>query len=187
MFNFFKGTVKDLFINSNSILVTNDFFGIEIFTPYIFNLNEIIELYIYPHYGSDNSISFFGFKNISHMKFFQTLISVPGLGTKTTIKLLANLDFKGITRSILNKDTKLIMKIPGIGNKIANRIVNDLSDKISKEFIEDNTDDSTYDLLSALINIGYEKNLILKILPKINKNNSFDEQLRETILLLSEK
>lgn len=187
MFSFFKGKIKDLFINSNSILVVNDLFGIEIHTPYIFNLDEFIELYIYTNYASDNSISFFGFKNISHMKFFQMLISVPGLGAKTAIKLIGHLDFKGVTSSILNKDIKLIVKIPGIGNKIATRIVNDLADKISKEFIGEYENDNTYDLLSALMNIGYDKNIILTILPTINKNNSFEEQLRETILLLSKK
>jgi Holliday junction DNA helicase RuvA len=187
MFSFFKGTIKDLFINSNSILVVNDLFGIEIHTPYIYNNEEEIQLYIHTNYGSDNSMSFFGFKTIAHMKFFQMLISVPGLGAKTAIKLIVNLDFKGITSSILNKDIKLIVKIPGIGNKIANRIINDLTDKISKEFIDRDENDNTYNLLSALINIGYEKNIILNILPNINKNNSFDEQLRETILLLSKK
>jgi Holliday junction DNA helicase RuvA len=186
MFSFFKGNIKDIFISSNSFLAVNDFFGIEIHTPYIHNINEEIQLYIFTNYSSDNSLTFFGFKNLSHMKFFQMLISVPGLGGKTAIKLIANLDFKGITSSILNKDTKLIVKIPGIGNKIANRIINDLSDKISKEFITDDND-QTYDLLSALINIGYDKNIILNILPNINKKLEFSEQLREAILLLSSK
>jgi Holliday junction DNA helicase RuvA len=190
MFNFFKGNIHNIYVNNHSILVVNSFFGLEIYTSYIWNFNEEISLYIHPHYSSDNVITFYGFKTLSHMKFFQLLISVPGLGPKTSIKLIANLNYKGVAEAIIKKDIKLITKIPGIGNKIANRIVNDLNDKISDEFIDHKTsdeNDNTYDLLSALINIGYDKGDILNYIPQVNKDLSFEEQLREIILLLSKK
>jgi Holliday junction DNA helicase RuvA len=190
MFNFFKGNVHHIHFNNHSILVTNNFFGIEIYTSYIWNLNEEISLYIHPHYSSDNVITFYGFKTLNHMKFFQLLISVPGLGPKTSIKLIANLNYKGVAEAIIKKDIKLITKIPGIGTKIATRIVNDLNDKIPEDFIDNNKSDEndhTYDLLSALINIGYDKGDILNYIPQVNKSLCFEEQLREIILLLSKK
>ena len=186
MFSFFKGLIKELFVNNHSILVVNNLFGLEIYTPYIFNPHEEVELYIYTNYSTDNSISFYGFKTLDHKNFFEILISVPGLGAKTAIKLLASLNFSGVAHSIINKEIKLITKIPGIGTKIANRIVNDLSDKITKEFMGVN-EDNTYDLLSALLNIGYDKNHILNILNLIDKNLNFEEQLRSALLLLSKK
>lgn len=179
MFTFFKGEVLQILLNS--IILTNDLFGIEVYTPYIFSLGDKVALYIYTNFSSDNGMSFFGFYTFDEMSFFQLLISVPGLGAKTAIKLIQNLGIKGVASAIYNKDHKLIMKIPGIGAKIANRIVTDLWEKVPTHLLESQ---ESYDLLSTLMSIGYDKAAILKVLPQIEKTLPLEEQLRQSMILL---
>lgn len=172
-------------VMSNSLLVVNNFFGIEIFTPYEFQIDDAISLYIYTNYSSDHGMTFFGFKTMEEMDFFNLLISVPGLGAKTAIKLLHSLGLHGVANCIYNKDHNMIMKIPGIGNKIANRIINDLASKIARNYLNvENT--NAYDILSALVAIGYDRNDVLKILSRIPTTISLEEKLKEGMILLQQ-
>jgi holliday junction DNA helicase RuvA len=180
MFTFFKGEI--LHILPHSIILSNDFFGIEIYTPYSLQVQQKIQLYIHTNFSSDNGMNFFGFYSLEELNFFQLLISVPGLGTKTTIKLLQNIGMSGVANCIYNKDQDLILKIPGIGKKIASRIINDLWDKIPTHLLQSQ---DSYNLLSTLLGIGYEKNTILNILPHIDKNIPFEEQIRCSMALLN--
>ena len=179
MFTFFKGRIQNIL--TTSVIAVNDGWGLEIHNPYNLSLMEEVAFYLHTNFSSETGMTFFGFFTLEELEFFQLLISVPGLGAKTTIKLLQNIGMKGVANALYHKDNKLLMKIPGIGNKIANRMVTELWEKIPPHLWEV---EESYQLLSTLMTIGYEKNAILKILSTIDKKLPFEEQLRQSMVLL---
>jgi Holliday junction DNA helicase RuvA len=184
MFKFFKGKV--IHVNGSSIIVANDLFGIEILTPYEFQINQHMEIFIYTNYSSDNTMSFYGLNSMEEMNFFELLISVPGLGCKIAIKLLHTLGISGVANCIYNKDQALIIQIPGIGNKIANRIINDLFNKVPKYLLNMNNS-SSYEIINGLVSIGYDRESIIKVLSRVDKSLATEEQLRQCMILLQSK
>lgn len=178
MFSFFSGKIKE--INQNLILLVNDFFGIEIYTCNSYELEEKIDLYIYSNFSSENGNTFFGFANKKELNFFLLLISVPGLGNKTAIKLMYNLGIKNLAIAISEKNEEIIIKTPGIGKKISNRIITDLWNKIPDDLLNG---ENNYSLISLLLDLKYKKDIILSVLSQIDKNltleESFNLALRE--------
>ena len=72
MFTFFKGQVQNIL--STSIIVVNDFWGVEIYTPYTFSINATVALYIYTNFSSETGMTYFGFLTLEELEFFQLLI-----------------------------------------------------------------------------------------------------------------
>jgi Holliday junction DNA helicase RuvA len=114
----------------------------------------------------------YGFKEISERRLFQLLISVSGVGPATALLVLSSADAEEIQQAILSGNAAWFKGVKGIGPKSAQRIIIDLKDKVSKENI---SSDNSLDLnntvreesLSALVNLGFNKNLAEKMIQKI--------------------
>ena len=114
----------------------------------------------------------YGFKEVSERRLFQLLISVSGVGPATALLVLSSADAVEIQQAILSGNAAWFKGVKGIGPKSAQRIIIDLKDKISKENISaDNSIgvDNTVkeESLSALVNLGFNKNLAEKMIQKI--------------------
>lgn len=179
MFTFFLGNIKEI-LSSNSILVTNDYFGLEIFVPYVENTDKEVKLYLLNTFSTDHGFNFFGFYSLDELNFFKILISVPGLGAKTAIKLVSTLGFEAIGEAINNKDHKVLTTVSGIGAKIATRIVNDLHSKVPKNF-----SGSDYELITMLVSIGYKPQDISSAIKNIEPNLSIEEKVQIAITNIS--
>lgn len=114
----------------------------------------------------------YGFKEVSERRLFQLLISVSGVGPATALLVLSSADAEEIQQAILSGNAAWFKGVKGIGPKSAQRIIIDLKDKVSKENIS--TDNSfglnntvKEESLSALVNLGFNKNLAEKMIQKI--------------------
>lgn len=119
----------------------------------------------------------YGFAEPSERRLFQLLISVSGIGPATALLVLSSADSSEIQEAILSGNVAWFKGVKGIGPKSAQRIIIDLKDKISKENIQGNISlqlDNTVkdESLSALVNLGFNKNLAEKQINKILQNNS---------------
>lgn len=119
----------------------------------------------------------YGFKELSEKRLFQLLISVSGVGPATAMLVLSSAEAEEIQQAILSENAAWFKGVKGIGPKSAQRIIIDLKDKISKENIGANISVSLNntikdEALSALVNLGFQKNQAEKFIVKILKENN---------------
>ena len=147
--------------------------------------NEV-KVYIY-HYLREDDEQFYGFATKNERELFKLLISVSGIGVGSARMMLSSLSDEEIRNAIIGEDVHKIKSVKGIGLKTAQRLILDLKDKIIKGGGVD-TSDSTAPVNSkisdeastALLNLGFTKANISKIMPEILKNNP--EATIETII-----
>jgi holliday junction DNA helicase RuvA len=162
----------------NSVIVDVAGVGYEVNIPVstFYDLEEAgsnVQLRIYTHVRED-ALQLFGFKTARERELFLRVISVSGIGPQLGIKLLSGMSADEMIASIRTNNLAKLTLIPGIGRKTAERLVMELRDKVatlsSAELEEElgakvaagevgTTEGSMRsDVLSALLNLGYQRN-----------------------------
>lgn len=95
------------------------------------NIESTEKLYIHTNVKEDD-ISLYGFKTQNERELFKALISVNGVGPKLAIAILSTFNTKEIVDIILENESKIFIKVPGLGIKKAQKIILDLKDKVKK-------------------------------------------------------
>jgi Holliday junction DNA helicase RuvA len=108
-------------------------------------------LHIHTHV-SDDQIALFGFLDREEKRLFERLITVSGVGPKLAIKMLSGLSAERTVQAIRGQDHAQLTHIPGVGKKLAERLVVELKDKL-----DDLQGAAAEDVLSALVNLGYQR------------------------------
>ena len=151
-----------------------------------------VALHIHTHVRED-LIALYGFLRPSEKLLFEKLITVSGIGPKLAITILSGMAADEMVGAIRGNDVARLTRIPGIGKKTAERMVLELRDKLpaagpatapavpALNGIEE-------DVLSALVNLGYQRANAEKALAMATKNSkagSFDALFRESLAMLS--
>jgi holliday junction DNA helicase RuvA len=146
-------------------------------------------LHIYTHVRED-VIALYGFFRPAEKQLFEKLMTVSGIGAKLAITILSGMPSDELATAIRENQVARLTKIPGIGKKTAERMVLELRDKIlpssstpvapaAASMLEE-------DVLSALVNLGYQRPAAEKALAGVNVNReSFDSIFREALARLS--
>ena len=131
-----------------------------------------VQLRIYTHVREE-ALQLYGFKTGRERELFMRLISVSGIGPKLGITLLSGMSADEMIASIRTNNLARLTLIPGVGRKTAERLVMELRDRVAAlslggvEELEPiagtgtpvPTEDSMRsDVLSALLNLGYQRN-----------------------------
>jgi Holliday junction DNA helicase RuvA len=126
----------------------------------------------------------FGFLTLEDRDIFELLISVNGVGPKTAIGILGHVDIGDFQMAIIQANTALLSKIPGIGKKTAERLVIELKDKFHKGAavnIPQTSSSVASDAISALINLGYHPLDAQKAIKKVLSTHQKEPTLSELI------
>lgn len=151
---------------------------------------------VYTHYHvREDDISLYGFLSNEELSMFELLISVSGVGAKSALNTLSNIEPSSFALAVISNDTSKLVKIPGIGAKTAARIILELKDKLkNKEIInKDNMNKNNQidnekieEAISALTVLGYNRKEINKTFEKIDtKNLSLEELIKQGLKYLS--
>ncbi len=136
-------------------------------------------LYTYLHVRED-ILMLYGFANIPEKELFLKLIGISGIGPKNTINILSGVSVNDFKKFIINKDTKSLKKLPGIGEKTANRIILELKDKFSADELSGltntiNTSEKNKSLFRestmALESLGFKRTHIQELVNKLIQEN----------------
>lgn len=183
MFAFIKGSIEEK--SSGYIVIETGGIGYKIYMPESSiersgEIGDTIKIHTYYWVREDN-ISLYGFLTREELRMFEILISTSGIGAKSAINILSNIDPSSFALAIINEDTRRITKLPGIGAKTAARMILELKDKIKKQELEANAtsqkeelqkavmkDENINEAISALQVLGYTKKEIEKAFEKIN-------------------
>jgi len=123
-----------------------------------------VALFIHTHVRED-TLALYGFLDFVEKRVFERLITVSGVGPKLAVTIQSGLSTERLVAAIRGQDHATLSQIPGIGKRLAERLVVDLRDKLedmatAPRLIE--TGPSTDDVLSALVNLGYQRPLAQK-------------------------
>lgn len=152
-----------------------------------------VSLFIHTHVRED-VIALYGFLHHAEKELFEKLMTVSGIGAKLAITILSGMPADEMVAAIRVNDVGRLTKIPGIGKKTAERMVLELRDKLPIQPSEDPGVSASApsvleeDVLSALVNLGYQRPLAQKALaslPAAPTNGSFDILFRRALAVLS--
>ena len=148
-----------------------------------------VSLHIHTHVREDQ-IALYGFLRPEEKHLFEKLISVSGIGPKLAITILSGMPADEMTSAIRGNDVVRLTKIPGIGRKTAERMVLELRDKLppigtDQVHVMPSLSAIQEDVLSALMNLGYQRPLAEKAISSLEKNGPFDAMFRAALAVMS--
>lgn len=177
--------------------------GYEVFVPLttFYDLPDVgqnVVLHVYTQVRED-AITLFGFISQREKDLFQLLITVNGIGPKLAMNILSGTDPVELLHSIARGDLNRLVRIPGVGKKMAERIIFDLRDKKMVDMPEAVTGNKPLttdleatreDALSALINLGYKNQVVNDALDRVFREEhagemSLDVILKKTLKMLA--
>jgi len=129
--------------------------------------NQGVSLLVYTDVKED-SIRLFGFLTAKEKELFVKLITVSGIGPKLALNILSGIESDDLALAVNSGNIERICAIPGVGKKMAGRLILELKDKLkvdeqatdtAKDLIE-NKEMLFDDVVSALTNLGYKKNIV---------------------------
>ena len=196
MIAYIKGKVD--FKSINYAVIEINGVGYKIFMP-TKSLQEIeikseIKVFTYMKVSEDD-ISLYGFMTNEELAMFELLISVGGIGAKSAINILSNIEPSKFALAVITDDVNTLKKLPGIGPKTAQRIILELKDKLkSEQAVELQDTENTQiklnpnlqDAIDALQVLGYTRVEIEKTLNEINISEmSVEEIIKEGLKLFA--
>jgi Holliday junction DNA helicase RuvA len=148
-----------------------------------------VSLYIHTHVREDQ-LALYGFAHPEEKQLFEKLITVSGIGPKLAMTILSGMAADDMANAIRGNDVARLTRIPGIGKKTAERMVLELRDKLppagAGQVREMPSFSATQeDVLSALVNLGYQRAAAEKALGTVEKNGAFDAMFRAALAVMA--
>jgi Holliday junction DNA helicase RuvA len=153
------------------------------------SMGSEVAFHIHTHVREDQ-IALYGFLRPEEKQLFEKLITVSGIGPRLAITILSGMPVDEMVNSIRGNDLARLTKIPGIGRKTAERMVLELRDKLPPAGTDQvqaipSLSATQEDVLSALLNLGYQRSLAEKTLSAVAKDGSFDAMFRAAIAAMA--
>jgi holliday junction DNA helicase RuvA len=148
-----------------------------------------VSLHIHTHVREDQ-IALYGFLRFEEKQLFEKLITVSGIGPKLAITILSGMPAEDMVNAIRGNDIARLTKIPGIGRKTAERMVLELRDKLppvgtDQVHVVPSLSAVQEDVLSALVNLGYQRAAAEKALTSVEQNGAFDAMFRAALSVMA--
>lgn len=198
MFAYIKGTYESR--TMDYIVIDVNGIGYKIFMSEnsmknIGEVGSIVKVHTYLKVREDD-VSIYGFSSSEELRMFELLVSVSGIGAKSAITILSNIEPSTFAAAVVSDDVNTLKKLPGIGAKSAQRIILELKDKLKSLNTESNDSEdikmviiqkeNVNELISALQVLGYSTKEIEKIIPKLDCNDdNLESLIKKALLLLS--
>ncbi|MDU5252935.1 Holliday junction branch migration protein RuvA [Anaerococcus vaginalis] len=195
MISYIIGEIK--YIGEDNFVIENNNIGYFINSSFntikTLEINNEFKIFTKMNVREDD-ISLFGFSSKDELEVFELLTSVSTIGPKNAIAILSTLNVDKIKLAIVNNDIDSLTKAKGIGKKTASRIILELVDKVKKMAINDDISISNQDFdnissngeievaREALLNLGYQRNSIDKVLSSLKDSDlSLEEIIKESL------
>ena len=113
----------------------------------------------------EDSHSIYGFETHQERDVFRLLISINGVGARIALAILSELGIEELISSVHLDNSKVLVKVPGIGEKTAKRLLVQMREKFEKlpfgdiDLPQDMVEQGniTSDAIEALISLGYSR------------------------------
>jgi Holliday junction DNA helicase RuvA len=151
-----------------------------------------VVLRIHTHVRED-ALALYGFATALEQDLFERLISISGVGPKLALAVLSGIEPAELIKAIRLQDVARLTAIPGIGKKTAERIGLELKDRLpaalqavgqTQAGTAAPKDQMRDDLLSALLNLGYQRAIAEKAIDTTLRGETdpgFEQALRDVL------
>lgn len=151
-----------------------------------------VTLRVHTHVRED-VIALYGFATALEQQLFEKLIGISGIGPKLALAVLSGIEPLELIRAVRLQDVARLTAIPGVGKKTAERIGLELKDRLPAAM--PGTDHAAAgappedhlrgDLLSALLNLGYQRAAAEQAIEKtVAPDAGFEQSLRDVLRAL---
>lgn len=153
---------------------------------------DTVFFHTYTHVRED-ALQLFGFLSEDEKKVFTTLLGINGIGPKLGLTILSGMPVGRFVEAVNSENISLLSTIPGLGAKTSARLVLELKGKLPSLHIGETiySEEKTVaeDAVSALLNLGYKKQLAEKAVELSVKNGvtAIEGIIRESLNYLMEK
>jgi Holliday junction DNA helicase RuvA len=143
----------------------------------------------------EDVLALYGFITRLEQDLFERLIAINGVGPKLALAVLSGIEPGELIRAVRLHDVARLTAIPGVGKKTAERIGLELKDRlpVSLQAVDpapaasSPEDQLRDDLLSALINLGYQRAVSEKAVEKVlqeRPEGRFEDALKAVLRAL---
>jgi Holliday junction DNA helicase RuvA len=150
-----------------------------------------VTLRIHTHVRED-VIALYGFATTLEQSLFERLIAISGIGPKLALAVLSGIEPAELIKAVRLQDVARLTAIPGIGKKTAERIGLELKDRLPATLQAAGQgaapktpgDSLRDDLLSALLNLGYQRGAAERAIDRTLKGPDapgFEQALRDVL------
>jgi Holliday junction DNA helicase RuvA len=150
-----------------------------------------VSLRIHTHVREE-VIALYGFASRLELELFERLITISGVGPKLALAVLSGIEPAELIKAVRLENVARLTAIPGIGRKTAERISLELKDRLppglkavdQTQHALSPADQVREDLISALVNLGYQLGAAEKAIDQVLKANpdaSFEQSLRAVL------
>lgn len=134
----------------------------------------------------ETALDLYGFETRDELEIFELLITLPKVGPKSALQILAQADIELLKKAVLNQDASYLSKMSGIGKKTAEKIVHELAEKFAERYdagaaICVPLSQDASDVIDALIALGYSLPDARTAATKIPPNLPTSEAVREAL------
>lgn len=127
----------------------------------------------------------FGFFTEEERMLFRHLIKTSGVGPKSALAILSNMETSVFVAAIMQNDTYSLVKLPGIGKKTAERLIIEMRDRLkdwvtSENGLEHSTQvvtDFIAEATSALVALGYKLQEATRMIKNVSESATSSEEL----------
>ena len=181
-------------ISDNGAIIDVGGVGYSVFTSsrtmsQLGSIGEVVTVLVETHVREDH-IHLYAFYSDDEKRWFQTLQTVQGVGSKAALAILSALTSEDIMNSLLSEYKTMFVRADGVGQKLATRIVSELKDKVDGFFAGkvDNIETATSqdnsliaDAISAMVNLGFSRFEAQKAVSKASNYKANIETLDKLI------
>lgn len=147
-------------------------------------------LFLYTHtHVREDALDLYGFVSPEELSLFTLLISVSGIGPKTSLTIVDR-GASAVRQAIMTADVSFFTSIPRLGTKNAQKIIIELKTKLGsiEELDLSQEHGETKEILEALESMGFVKKEAYAALKQLNALDlPVEERLRQALKLLSKK
>ncbi len=148
-------------------------------------------------YLREDALHLYGFITERERALFDLLRGVTGIGPRLAINILSGITAEELAAAIGRADLVRLSAIPGVGRKTSERMILELKEKILP-LLEpavaapegDPSEEVLQDVVSALLNLGYNRSAAAKAAAKalrtVDGDQDFETVIRQALRLLAE-
>jgi Holliday junction DNA helicase RuvA len=193
MIAFITGTLLNK--TPSALIVEVQGIGYQIFIPLntfyrLPEVKETVSLHLHTHVRED-ALQLYGFISTLEKDLFLLLLGISGVGPKVALGILSGMELTELVQALRDGNVDRLRAIPGVGPKTAGRLVLELREKVgalslaglqAPVSVGSESDKTKEDALSALVNLGYNRNEAKRVVDKIAEEETAESDSVEGLI-----
>lgn len=149
-------------IEENGLIINVNGVGIRVLTPRnvlenVGSVGRVVTLQTHL-IVRETELTLYGFNSEEDLQLFEIFLGINGVGPKVALAILGTLSPELLKSAIMQEDTAVLQRVPGIGKKTAERIMFQLRDKLDLTMVSTSmplVSDVDADVIDILTGLGF--------------------------------